>query len=81
MREIRDESDNEDNEGVEADAGGMLHGGVWFSNYLLYCQKLYNVLLLSWVTLIFNSIKNLDNPLDNENKIYDCDSNMFSLKI
>ena len=47
MREIRDESDNEDNEGVEADAGGMLHGGVWFSNYLLYCQKLYNVLLLS----------------------------------
>lgn len=30
MREIRDESDNEDNEGVEADAGGTLHGGVWF---------------------------------------------------
>ena len=28
MREIRDESDNEDNEGVEADAGGTLHGGV-----------------------------------------------------
>lgn len=35
MREVRDESDNEDNEGVEADAGGTLHGGV--NMFILMC--------------------------------------------